>query len=31
MDFLWKATYDLSSTPLVVLDCGLEFEDRHRA
>lgn len=31
MDFLRKATYELSPTPLDSHDYGFEFEDRHRA
>lgn len=31
MDFLRKATYELSPTPLKSYDFGYEFEDRHRA
>lgn len=31
MDFLRKATYELSPTPLKSLDYGFEFEERHRA
>jgi putative hemolysin len=31
MDFLRKATYELSPTPLQSYDYGFEFEDRHRA
>ncbi|MFT5341874.1 MAG: hypothetical protein ACI9BH_001087, partial [Paracoccaceae bacterium] len=31
MDFLRKATYELSPTPLKSYDYGYEFEDRHRA
>ena len=31
MDFLRKATYELSPTPLKSLDYGFDFEDRHRA
>lgn len=31
MDFLRKATYELSPTPLALYDYGYEFEDRHRA
>jgi putative hemolysin len=31
MDFLRKATYELSPTPLNSFDYGFEFEDRHRA
>jgi putative hemolysin len=31
MDFLRKATYDLSPTPLKSYDYGFEFEGRHRA
>lgn len=31
MDFLRKATYELSPTPLASYDYGFEFEDRHRA
>lgn len=31
MDFLRKATYDLSPIPLKSLDYGYEFEERHRA
>lgn len=30
MDFLRKATYELSPTPFPSLDYGFEFEDRHR-
>ena len=31
MDFLRKATYELSPKPLKSFDYGYEFEDRHRA
>ncbi|MCH2095298.1 MAG: lysophospholipid acyltransferase family protein [Rhodobacteraceae bacterium] len=31
MDFLRKATYDLSPTPLKSYDYGFEFEDKHKA
>ena len=31
MDYLRRATYELSPTPLKSLDYGFEFEDRHRA
>ncbi len=31
MDFLRKATYELSPRPLVSYDYGYEFEERHRA
>lgn len=31
MDFLRKATYDLSPNPLGSYEYGLEFEDRHKA
>lgn len=31
MDFLRKATYELSPTPLKSYDYGFEFEERHRA
>ncbi len=31
MDFLRKATYELSPTPLRSYDYGFEFEERHRA
>ncbi|MTJ05303.1 MAG: acyltransferase [Sediminimonas qiaohouensis] len=31
MDFLRKATYELSPTPLESYEYGFEFEDRHRA
>jgi putative hemolysin len=31
MDFLRKATYELSPTPLGSCDRGFEFEERHRA
>ena len=31
MDYLRKATYELSPTPLKSFDYGFEFEDRHRA
>ena len=31
MDFLRKATYDLSPTPLPNYDYGFEFEEKHRA
>lgn len=31
MDFLRKATYELSPTPLKSYDYGCEFEDKHRA
>lgn len=31
MDFLRKATYDLSPTPLRADEIGFEFEERHRA
>jgi putative hemolysin len=31
MDFLRKATYELSPTPLKSFDYGFEFESRHRA
>ena len=31
MDFLRKATYELSPTPLQSYDYGFEFEERHRA
>lgn len=31
MDFLRKATYELSPTPLKSYDYGYEFEDKHRA
>jgi putative hemolysin len=31
MDFLRKATYELSPTPLKSFDYGYEFEERHRA
>ena len=31
MDFLRKATYELSPTPLESRDYGFEFEERHRA
>lgn len=31
MDFLRKATYELSPTPYASYDYGFEFEDRHRA
>lgn len=31
MDFLRKATYELSPTPLESYDYGFEFEERHRA
>jgi putative hemolysin len=31
MDFLRKATYELSPTPFPSLDYGYEFEDKHRA
>ena len=31
MDFLRKATYDLSPDPGKIFDLGFEFEDRHRA
>lgn len=31
MDFLRKATYDLSPTPLANYDYGFEFEEKHRA
>ncbi len=31
MDFLRKATYELSPTPLESFDYGFEFEERHRA
>lgn len=31
MDFLRKATYELSPTPLTSYDYGYEFEERHRA
>ncbi len=31
MDFLRKATYELSPTPIESYDYGFEFEDRHRA
>ncbi|WP_170751071.1 lysophospholipid acyltransferase family protein [Ruegeria lacuscaerulensis] len=31
MDFLRKATYELSPTPLESYDYGYEFEERHRA
>ncbi|AXI54619.1 hypothetical protein SuNHUV7_34980 (plasmid) [Pseudoseohaeicola sp. NH-UV-7] len=31
MDFLRKATYELSPTPLNSYDYGFEFEERHRA
>lgn len=30
MDFLRKATYELSPTPFPSYDYGFEFEDRHR-
>ncbi|MGP6085567.1 lysophospholipid acyltransferase family protein [Antarctobacter jejuensis] len=30
MDFLRKATYDLSPTPLTSYDYGFEFEERHK-
>jgi hypothetical protein len=30
MDFLRKATYDLSPTPMISYDYGFEFEERHR-
>jgi len=30
MDFLRKATYDLSPSPLTSNDDGFEFEERHR-
>lgn len=31
MDFLRKATYELSPTPLAALGYGFEFEEKHRA
>lgn len=31
MDFLRKATYELSPTPVHVHELGYEFEERHRA
>lgn len=31
MDFLRKATYELSPTPLASYDYGFEFEEKHRA
>jgi len=31
MDFLRKATYELSPTPLANYDYGFEFEEKHRA
>jgi hypothetical protein len=31
MDFLRKATYELSPTPLGSYDYGFEFEEKHRA
>ncbi|MBC6407890.1 MAG: lysophospholipid acyltransferase family protein [Rhodobacteraceae bacterium] len=31
MDYLRRATYDLSPTPLKSFDYGFEFEERHRA
>ena len=31
MDFLRKATYELSPTPLESYDYGFEFEERHRS
>lgn len=31
MDFLRKATYELSPTPLTSFDYGFEFEEKHRA
>lgn len=31
MDFLRKATYELSPTPLKSYDYGFEFEEKHRA
>ena len=31
MDFLRKATYELSPTPLATYDYGFEFEEKHRA
>lgn len=31
MDFLRKATYELSPTPLSSYDYGYEFEEKHRA
>jgi putative hemolysin len=31
MDFLRKATYELSPTPLKSVDYGYEFEQKHRA
>lgn len=31
MDFLRKATYELSPTPLLSYEYGFEFEERHRA
>ena len=31
MDFLRKATYELSPDPAKSFDLGFEFEDRHRA
>lgn len=31
MDFLRKATYELSPTPLASYDHGFDFEERHRA
>lgn len=31
MDFLRKATYELSPTPLKSLDYGFEFEEKHKA
>ncbi|WP_323782144.1 lysophospholipid acyltransferase family protein [Thalassovita sp.] len=31
MDFLRKSTYELSPTPLITLDYGYEFEEKHRA
>ena len=31
MDFLRKATYELSPTPLKSYDYGFEFEEQHRA
>jgi hypothetical protein len=30
MDFLRKATYELSPTPFTSYDYGFEFEERHR-
>ena len=31
MDFLRKATYELSPNPLKSYDYGYEFEEKHRA